>query len=73
MDATKRPSEVPDLKDMTLSRHVINVKTGAENISCLLLDATCDRVAVTDREGTVFIHDYSTPESPEISSFHLSG
>ena len=62
-----------DLRDLTLSRHVINVKTSAENISALLLDATRDLVAVADRDGMLFIHDYGDPQHPEISSFPISG
>lgn len=59
-------------KERTVSKHVMNIKTQAANIDSLLLDADRPLVAVADRDGHIYIHDYSTPNYSEISNFSLT-
>eukprot|EP00210_Caulerpa_lentillifera_P002133 g2047.t1 len=56
-----------------LTEKVIHIKSQAENIGTVLLDASRDLIAVSDREGKIHIHDYSQDSHPEISCFHLTG
>jgi len=65
--------ETEALKSLMLSRSVINVRTQAENIGSLLFDAQRDCIAISDREGFVFIHNFEDPKCPEISSIPLTG
>lgn len=73
LDLSRRAEEIQTLKLMTLSRNVLNIRTNAENVSNILLDAYRDLIAVSDREGRIFVHDYGQQQSPEISSFRLAG
>ena len=60
------------IRNMTLDRYVLNIRTNAENVGCLLLDANRDLIAITDREGYLSIYDYGKPSNPEISKFMLA-
>lgn len=51
---------------------VIHVKCQAENIGTVLMDSSRDLIAISDREGKIFIHDYDQDSYPEISCFQMS-